>query len=108
MLENANRLMRKIKNIPCLTSASRMKLMSYLLEKPRGSKPTSPGREPSSLGGHSMKGTDLLIAMETLATDGAVREDTRAPEKADGRATAAPAKPETKANIVKGRKGGAG
>lgn len=55
-----------------------------------------------------MKGMDLLMAMETLATDGAVREDTRTPEKGDGRATVAPAKPETKANIVKGWVGGWG
>ena len=43
---------------PCLSSASRSTFTSNTSEKPRGSKPTSPGSEPSRLVGCLRKGTD--------------------------------------------------
>mmetsp|Transcript_17441 Transcript_17441/g.38041 ORF Transcript_17441/g.38041 Transcript_17441/m.38041 type:complete len:203 (+) Transcript_17441:281-889(+) len=50
--------------LACLSSASRIQYrsmpMSSILDRPRGSKPSSPARVPSSLEGLSMKGRDLL------------------------------------------------
>lgn len=71
------------------------------MENPRGSKPASPGTEPSSLGGLSKNGTEGLASIENRALETvAVREDSWTPEKDDGRCTAAPPRADTKANIV--------
>lgn len=71
------------------------------MENPNGSKPTSPGEEPSSLGGRSKNGTEGLASMEKRAfVAGAVLEERRTPAKEVAGATAAPPKAETKAYIV--------
>ena len=85
-------------DLPCLISDSRRKLRSNLFEKPSGSKPTSPGREPSSFGGRSKNGMALLASMEKRAVRGETARDTRAPTKA-GRDRAG-AKAETKAYMM--------
>mmetsp|Transcript_52056 Transcript_52056/g.123284 ORF Transcript_52056/g.123284 Transcript_52056/m.123284 type:complete len:208 (+) Transcript_52056:164-787(+) len=70
---------------PCLSSASRSHLMSYLVVKPRGSKPTSPTIFPSSAAGRGRKGTesefcifmpemDLVARAVDMGRDGANAE----------------------------------
>jgi len=66
---------------PCLSSASRSTFTSNTSEKPRGSKPTSPGSEPSRLVGCLRKGTESEYEPGNTAIWGAVAaahiQDTR-------------------------------
>lgn len=91
----------KGRDVPCLISASRRKSIENMLEKPNGSKPTSPGAEPSSLAGRSMNGTDGLASMEKRALAGAGQDEVSwEPRNEAGRR--APENAETKATIVRG------
>lgn len=88
-------------NVQCFNSASRRKSNLKKLENPRGSKPTSPGAEPSNFGGRSKNGTEGLASIENRAlVAGAVREERRTPAKEEDGVTAAPPKAETNAYIV--------